>query len=68
MEGAPALAIEIVSASNRADQMAREVKKYLAGGGIEVWVAYPKSSAFGFSARDMRKNSAASYVPISFQA
>lgn len=43
LEGAPALAVEIISESNRADQMDRKVKKYLSGGAIEVWVAYPKT-------------------------
>jgi Uma2 family endonuclease len=42
-EGAPALAVEIVSESNRADDMDRKVKKYLSNGGIEVWVVYPKT-------------------------
>jgi len=41
--GAPALAVEIVSESNRADQMDYKVKTYLANGGIEVWVVYPKT-------------------------
>jgi Uma2 family endonuclease len=43
LEGAPALAVEVISESNRADQMDRKVKKYLSGGAIEVWVVYPKT-------------------------
>jgi Uma2 family endonuclease len=43
LEGAPALAVEVISESNRADQMGRKVKKYLSGGAIEVWVVYPKT-------------------------
>jgi Uma2 family endonuclease len=43
LEGAPALAVEIVSESNRADHMDRKVKKYLSNGGLEVWVVYPKT-------------------------
>jgi len=43
IQGAPALAVEIVSESNRADQMDYKVKTYLANGGIEVWVVYPKT-------------------------
>lgn len=43
LEGAPALAVEIISESNRADQMDRKVKKYLSNGGIEVWVVYPQT-------------------------
>jgi Uma2 family endonuclease len=41
LEGAPALAIEVISPSNRADQMDKKVKTYLANGGKEVWVVYP---------------------------
>jgi Uma2 family endonuclease len=40
-EGAPALAVEVVSESNTAEEMNRKVKTYLANGGIEVWVVYP---------------------------
>ena len=42
-EGAPALAIEIISESNLADQVQYKVQTYLANGGIEVWVVYPKT-------------------------
>jgi Uma2 family endonuclease len=40
--GAPALAVEIVSENNTADQMDGKVAEYLAGGALEVWVVYPK--------------------------
>jgi Uma2 family endonuclease len=43
LEGAPALAVEIISESNTAERMDRKVKKYLANFGIEVWVVYPKT-------------------------
>jgi Uma2 family endonuclease len=43
LEGPPALAVEVISESNRAEDMNRKVKKYLANGAIEVWVAYPKT-------------------------
>jgi Uma2 family endonuclease len=43
LEGAPLLAVEVISESNRADQMDRKIKIYLADGGIEVWVVYPKT-------------------------
>ena len=43
LEGPPALAVEVISESNRADQMNRKVKKYLSNGALEVWVAYPKT-------------------------
>ena len=36
LEGAPALAVEIVSQSNSADEMDRKVEKYLSNGGVEV--------------------------------
>lgn len=42
-EGAPALAVEIISQSNTAEQVDYKVKTYLANGGIEVWVVYPKT-------------------------
>jgi Uma2 family endonuclease len=41
--GAPALAIEVVSPSNTAEEMNRKMKYYLANGGIEVWVVYPET-------------------------
>ena len=40
--GAPALAVEVVSERNTADQIDGKVAEYLAGGGLEVWVLYPK--------------------------
>ena len=43
LEGAPALAVEIISEGNRAEDMDRKVKTYLANGGVEVWVVYPKT-------------------------
>lgn len=42
-EGAPALAVEIISKSNTAEQVDYKVQTYLANGGIEVWVMYPKT-------------------------
>jgi Uma2 family endonuclease len=44
-EGAPALVVKIISESNRADQMDCKVKKYLANGGIEIWLVYPKTES-----------------------
>jgi Uma2 family endonuclease len=40
-ESAPALAVEVISESNTAAQMARKVKTYLTNGGAEVWLVYP---------------------------
>lgn len=45
IEGAPALAVEIISEANRAEDMDRKVKTYLANGGAEVWVVYPKTQS-----------------------
>jgi Uma2 family endonuclease len=41
MEGAPDLAIEVVSPSDTAEQMARKVRQYLTAGAESVWVVYP---------------------------
>lgn len=42
-EGAPALAIEVISEANTAEQTDRKVKTSLANGSTEVWVVYPKT-------------------------
>jgi len=42
-EGAPALAVEIISKSNTAEQVEYKVQTYLANGSIEVWVMYSKT-------------------------
>ncbi|SRR5713226_2847326 len=42
-EGAPFLAIEIVSPSNSAEQIEAKIELYLANGSQEVWVLYPKT-------------------------
>jgi Uma2 family endonuclease len=41
LEGAPALAVEIIGESNTAAWVDRKVKKYLSSGGVEVWVVHP---------------------------
>jgi Uma2 family endonuclease len=41
MQGAPMLAIEIVSPSNRPDHIDRKTAAYLEEGAAEVWVLYP---------------------------
>jgi Uma2 family endonuclease len=43
LESAPALAIEVISESNTAEQMERKVRTYLSNGGMEVWLVYPKT-------------------------
>jgi Uma2 family endonuclease len=42
-EGAPLIAIEIISESNTTRHVDRKTKKYLANGSQEVWVLYPKT-------------------------
>lgn len=41
VEGAPALAVEVISPHNRADDMARKIHQYLHAGCQTVWVVYP---------------------------
>ena len=41
LESAPALAVEVISKSNSAEQMDRKVNIYLTNGGAEVWLVYP---------------------------
>jgi Uma2 family endonuclease len=41
VEGAPALAVEVISPHNRADDMARKIHQYLDAGSLTVWVVYP---------------------------
>ena len=40
-EGAPMLAVEVVSESNSAEQLDRKIAIYLGSGAREVWVVYP---------------------------
>ena len=39
--GAPDIAVEVVSPSDTAAEVARKVAEYLAAGSLRVWVAYP---------------------------
>ena len=41
VDGAPALAVEVISPHNRADDMARKIHQYLQAGCHAVWVVYP---------------------------
>jgi len=41
LEGAPALAVEVVSPANSAQDMAKKINQHLAGGSQAVWVVYP---------------------------
>ena len=40
-EGAPALAVEVVSPSNRAEDMVKKTRQYLEAGCRSVWIVYP---------------------------
>ena len=39
--GSPALAVEVVSESNSADEIAGKVEVYLLNGAAEIWILYP---------------------------
>lgn len=41
VDGAPALAVEVVSPSNLAQDMVKKVRQYLAAGSRAVWLFYP---------------------------
>jgi len=43
LEGAPALAVEVISKSNTAEMMQRKVQLYLENGSREVWIFYPRT-------------------------
>jgi Uma2 family endonuclease len=52
-EGAPAVAVEIISDSNTAAQMDVKVEEYLSHGGLEVWLLYPQTRrAWRYRQRD----------------
>jgi Uma2 family endonuclease len=42
-EGAPLIAIEVISPSNTAEAIERKLAKYFENGAGEVWVVYPKT-------------------------
>ena len=41
VDGAPALAVEVISPSNSAQDMAKKTQQYLASGCRAVWIVYP---------------------------
>jgi len=45
LEGAPALAVEVMSESNTAPMMHRKTRKYLENGAREVWLVYPETAS-----------------------
>jgi Uma2 family endonuclease len=42
IEGAPALAVEVISPGNTAEDMAKKTQQYLRAGSQSVWIVYPK--------------------------
>src|SRR6266581_3715436 len=57
MEGAPALAVEVVSPTDTAEGMTRKVSQYLAAGAVIVWVIYPESrEVHVFASRALTSN------------
>ena len=42
IQGAPALAVEIISPSNSASEIARKRNQYLVAGAQSVWIVYPE--------------------------
>lgn len=52
IKGAPALAVEVVSPSNLAQDMAKKVRQYLTAGSQSVWVVYPSLSLIEIHDRD----------------
>jgi Uma2 family endonuclease len=41
VEGAPALAVEVISPTNRAEDMVKKIHQYLRAGSAAVWLIYP---------------------------
>jgi Uma2 family endonuclease len=41
VDGAPALAVEVISPTNRAEDTVKKIHQYLAAGSRSVWVIYP---------------------------
>lgn len=41
VDGAPALAIEVISPTNSAEETARKIRQYLRAGCQSVWIVYP---------------------------
>ena len=44
IQGAPALAVEVVSPTDLAQELTHKVDQYLAAGAHTVWVVYPKTT------------------------
>jgi Uma2 family endonuclease len=45
LEGAPALAVEVISKANTAEMMQRKIKLYMQNGAREAWLFYPRAQS-----------------------
>jgi Uma2 family endonuclease len=67
LEGAPAIAIEVISPSNKAEDMETKTELYFRHGGREVWRFYPKTQhvevRVGTSARIERETVTTPLLP-----
>jgi Uma2 family endonuclease len=45
LEGAPALAIEVISKANTAEMMQRKIQLYMQNGAREAWLFYPRAQS-----------------------
>jgi Uma2 family endonuclease len=54
LQGAPMIAIEIVSPGNTAEEIHRKTEAYLEEGAAEVWVVYPKRHKMNVMRKDAR--------------
>ena len=52
VNGAPALAVEVIYPNHLAQDMQKKVKQYLSGGSSTVWVVYPTMSLVEVHAQD----------------
>ena len=51
-EGAPALAVEVISPSNRTEDTAKKIQQYLKAGSCSVWIVHPKLRLVEVHTRD----------------
>ncbi len=52
MQGAPMIAVEVVSRGNTAEETEGKVAAYLDGGATEVWIVYPRTRCMLVHKRD----------------
>jgi len=56
LEGAPAIAVEVISECNTARQIERKRRIYLSSGALEVWVFYPEEQSAWVFSREASEN------------